>query len=105
MIKNYAKHKICAISTRDQKLTPNHTPFTGMRRAYKIGKTHLAVPNAQARLTETICKLVSANAPRIHIEIGFLALDIGLDAPVANVMRQRFHMPPCLPIEDDHARE
>ena len=47
----------------------------------------------------------SADASRIHIEVRFLPLDIGLDTPVANVMRQRFHMPPGLPIEDDHARE
>ncbi len=76
-----------------------------MRRAYKIGKTHLAVPNVQARLTEIICKLVSTNAPRIHIEIGFLALNVRLYAPVVDVSCERFHMPPCLPIENDHARE
>src|SRR5436190_18925262 len=47
----------------------------------------------------------SADAARVHVEIGFLALDLRLDLAAADILPQAPHVSAALAIEDLHRRE
>src|SRR5262245_5232733 len=45
------------------------------------------------------------DAARVHVEIGFLTLDSGLQPAVTNIVRNALHMPAGLAVERNHAGE